>query len=312
MADSGARESSFTNKDGKKIYCHYWCEDLKSPRALVLINHGVAEHCLWYTCLALELKAAGFYVFAHDHVGHGQSEGDRVHVEDFHEYVRDSFQHYESVAENFPDLPKFVIGHSMGGAVTLVSAIERPDYFDGVILIAPAVQIDPETVSPLRIFLGKIVARICPQAPVLKLDTNNTSRDPAVITKYNDDPLVYHGGLKARWGASMLHWLEWIQSNIGSLKCPFMTIWGASMLHWLEWIQSNVGSLKCPFMTMHGTADKMTVPDGSRFLVEKASSADKTLKMYEGYYHQLHSEPGEDGAGVRREIVQWISDRVKQ
>ncbi|XP_076469651.1 monoglyceride lipase-like isoform X1 [Babylonia areolata] len=287
MADieSGERESSFTNSDGKKIYCHYWCEDLKNPRALVLIIHGVSEHCLWYTPLALRLKEVGCYVFSHDHVGHGQSEGDRVHVEDFHEYVRDSFHHFDMVAERFPHLPKFVLGHSMGGAISIVAAMERPDYFAGMVLIAPAVMADPNSVTPLRVFLGRIAARICPQITVLKLDTSNMSRDPAVVSRYLADPLVYQGGLKARWGKSMLEWMQWVESNITTLKCPFLTL--------------------------HGTADKATLSEGSVFLDQNASSSDKTCKLYEGYYHQLHNEPGEDGIGVQREIVDWIASRLK-
>ncbi|XP_070193242.1 monoglyceride lipase-like isoform X2 [Littorina saxatilis] len=258
MADteSEARDSSFTNADGKKIFCHYWCDDIKDPRALIFICHGAGEHCLWYTPLAQLLKEAGCYVFAHDHVGHGQSEGDRMHVEDFHEYVRDCFHHFDQVAEQFPNVPKFAIGHSMGGAITIISAMERTDYFDGIILIAPAVIADPVTVTPLK------------------------------VLRYKDDPLVYHGGLKARWGASFLKWLQFIEANMRVLKCPVMT--------------------------MHGTEDRLTHPNGSRLLAEKVSSTDKTLKLYEGFYHQLHSEPGEDGAGVRQEVVDWITARLKK
>ncbi|XP_076469652.1 monoglyceride lipase-like isoform X2 [Babylonia areolata] len=172
-----------------------------------------------------------------------------------------------------------------GGAISIVAAMERPDYFAGMVLIAPAVMADPNSVTPLRVFLGRIAARICPQITVLKLDTSNMSRDPAVVSRYLADPLVYQGGLKARWGKSMLEWMQWVESNITTLKCPFLTL--------------------------HGTADKATLSEGSVFLDQNASSSDKTCKLYEGYYHQLHNEPGEDGIGVQREIVDWIASRLK-
>ncbi|XP_025106203.1 monoglyceride lipase-like isoform X5 [Pomacea canaliculata] len=255
QAERGLRESSFTSKNGKKIFCRYWCEDLNKPRALVFISHGAAEHCLYYSPLALQLKNAGCYVFAHDHVGHGQSEGDRVHVNDIHEYVDDVFYHLDMVSERFPDIPKFIIGHSMGGAIAIIALIERPDFVNGMVLISPAVTTDPGTISPLK------------------------------VQKYLDDPLVYHGGLKARWGASFLKWLQWIESNMSRIVCPLLV--------------------------MHGTADRLTTPEGSKKLAKYAESKDKTLKIYEGYYHQLHYEPEEDGAGVRREIIEWISARCK-
>ena len=70
--------------------------------------------CLYYYYILLCITFA---------VGHGQSEGDRVHVEDFHEYIRDTFQHFDSIAQQFPTLPRFIIGHSM---VLLDSVLTQP------------------------------------------------------------------------------------------------------------------------------------------------------------------------------------------
>ncbi|XP_025106201.1 monoglyceride lipase-like isoform X3 [Pomacea canaliculata] len=285
QAERGLRESSFTSKNGKKIFCRYWCEDLNKPRALVFISHGAAEHCLYYSPLALQLKNAGCYVFAHDHVGHGQSEGDRVHVNDIHEYVDDVFYHLDMVSERFPDIPKFIIGHSMGGAIAIIALIERPDFVNGMVLISPAVTTDPGTISPLKMFLAYQIARLVPQMALAWMDPWFITRNTILVQKYLDDPLVYHGGLKARWGASFLKWLQWIESNMSRIVCPLLV--------------------------MHGTADRLTTPEGSKKLAKYAESKDKTLKIYEGYYHQLHYEPEEDGAGVRREIIEWISARCK-
>ncbi|KAK7496638.1 hypothetical protein BaRGS_00012045 [Batillaria attramentaria] len=280
---SGTRESFLTNEKGKQLFCRYWCEDLINPRALVFINHGAGEHCLWYTQLALMLKEKGCFVFAHDHVGHGQSEGDRVHIEDFHDYVQDVFQHFSTVAAKFPDLPKFMIGHSMGGAISIIAGMEKPEYFNGIILIAPAVIPDPHTVSPTKIFLGKIAAKVWPQAPVLKLNPDDVSRDKAVV-------------------------MDAISAEIQ--RRPFGVPWELKG-KWLDWIEKNMSKMTCPVLTLHGTEDKMTNIQGSRVLHEGISSSDKTLKIYDGYYHQLHNEPGQDGAGVRQEIVDWISARTR-
>ncbi|XP_046570972.1 monoglyceride lipase-like isoform X1 [Haliotis rubra] len=279
-------EGFFTNKDGKKIFCRYWSEEegLTKPKALVFITHGAGEHCLWYTQLAQQLTQKDLYVFSHDHIGHGQSEGDRVHIDHFSQYTRDVFHHIELIQEKFPAVPVFLIGHSMGGTIAIKSAMERPDFFKGVILISPAVIPDPNVATPVKVTVGRLVGRMFPQFPIIKLDSKNVSRDPEVVHKYDTDPLVYHGKLKARWGSEMLATLQDITSNLGSV----------------EW----------PFIVLHGTEDKMCDPAGSKLLHEKAQSKDKTLKIYENYMHQLHNELGEDGAGVRDDIINWITQRM--
>uniref|UniRef100_A0A2C9L765 Serine aminopeptidase S33 domain-containing protein n=1 Tax=Biomphalaria glabrata TaxID=6526 RepID=A0A2C9L765_BIOGL len=274
----------FKNARGSKIFCHYWNKDLKSPRALAFICHGAAEHCLWYGKLALMLVDKGIFVFGHDHEGHGQSEGSRMHITNFRHYIHDVYQHIDLVKQNFPDVPVFIIGHSMGGAVSILAAMDRPEYFTGVVLIAPCVTPEQDTVGPVKIFLGKLVAKIVPHCPVLWLNDEDVSRDKAICQKYKDDPLNYHGGMKAKWGVCLLEALQEIESKLPEVKWPFYVL--------------------------HGDHDKMVNSKGSQALHEKATSVDKTMKIYPGGYHQLHNEIEPDGSNVREEIVNWIIQRV--
>ncbi|KAL5014140.1 hypothetical protein ScPMuIL_008410 [Solemya velum] len=282
-------EGTFTNTAGKKIYCRYWSEDksdidnTKSPKALVFITHGAAEHCLWYNDLAYRLHSKGFYVFGHDHVGHGQSEGDRVHINNFAEYNRDIFQHVDMMKKKYPTTPAFLIGHSMGGTIAILIGVERPDYFKGIILIGAAIVPDPKAASPLKIFLGKMIARILPQLPLIKLDSGLISRNGEVVKRYEDDPLVYHGGIKARWGVAFLQALKDIEVNMESI----------------EW----------SFLAIHGSEDKLCAVEGSKMLFEKAKSEDKELKIYDGLFHQPHNELPEDKERTLTDITDWLLKR---
>ncbi|XP_064606375.1 monoglyceride lipase-like isoform X1 [Liolophura sinensis] len=281
-----AKESGyFTNSDDTKIFTHVWkIEGDWKPKALVFIAHGVAEHCLWYTKVAEILVNIGCLVFSHDHVGHGQSEGDRVHIETFSTYISDVFQHCDKKRDEYPGLPLFMIGHSMGGAIAVMCGLERAKYFEGIVLIAAAIVASPEALSPFRQYMGKWVARICPQFPVMCLDNSGVSRDAAAVERYKNDPLVWHGGLKAKWGLCMLDAMNRIQENFEQI----------------EW----------PVLILHGDTDKIVDVSGATLMNEKIRSKDKTLKVYTGFYHQLHSEPGEDGERVRQDIKEWIEQRM--
>ncbi|CAL1535155.1 unnamed protein product [Lymnaea stagnalis] len=283
-ASNDSSESFFTNERGKKIYCKYWNKDIKSPRALAFISHGAGEHCLWYTELAHQLADKGLYVFSHDHEGHGQSEGSRMHITDFRHYINDVFQHTDTVSKQFPNVPIFIVGHSMGGAVSIVAALDRPDYFTGVVLIAPCVTPEQDTAGPIKIFFGKLASRIMPQCPVLWLDDKYISRDQAIRQKYKDDPLVYHGGMKAKWAISLLQALQEVESKLSTI----------------QW----------PFLVLHGDSDKIVNSKGSEALYKQAASVDKTIKILKDCFHQLHNEPEPDGSKVKEEIVGWIVQRL--
>ncbi|BFZ10385.1 hypothetical protein BsWGS_13424 [Bradybaena similaris] len=277
-------EDFFTNENGFKIFCKYWGGRIKSPRGLVFMCHGAGEHCLYYTELAELLGERHLFVFAHDHQGHGQSEGPRMHITDIRDYVRDIFQHIDSVKEKFPDLPVFIIGHSMGGAVSILAALDQPEYFAGVVLISPAVTPEQDTVGPIRICCGKILARCFPQCPVLYLKSEDISRDMAHCRKFQDDPLNYHGGLKAQWALSLLFALQEIDQKLDTIKWPFLVI--------------------------HGDADKIVNSKGSEALYRRAASFDKTLKIYPGCYHQPHFDIEPVISESRELIVEWVTQHL--
>lgn len=281
--------SSFTNSRGLKIACRTWSsqsqsqaetEGIHSVRGLVFVVHGFGEHMGPYDSIASLLSSHGFHVAAHDHVGHGLSEGSRAYVSDFQEYVDDLFQHVDLVKVQYSNLPVFLLGHSMGGCISIAAMLQRPDQFAGAALIGPLVVPSPETATPAKVMATKILAWLTPQLGVAKLDSKYICRDPAVVKKYEDDPLNYHGKLKAGFGAACLRMLDKSLNKLNELCCPLLI--------------------------MHGDQDKLCELSGSQILNTMASSKDKTLSIYEGGFHQIHKEPDGMAERCHKEIVDWL------
>ncbi|WP_053360674.1 alpha/beta hydrolase [Bacillus sp. FJAT-27251] len=109
----------FKGIDGKKIYGVKWVAEEK-PRALLQIAHGMAEHIGRYSEFADILVSRGVHVYGNDHRGHGHtatSEEDRGYYGDengFETVVHDMKELTGIMQEDYPDIPVFLLGHSMG------------------------------------------------------------------------------------------------------------------------------------------------------------------------------------------------------
>ncbi|CAL1291113.1 unnamed protein product [Larinioides sclopetarius] len=256
LANSTPQVNSYTaailNNKGQHLFCKYW-EPPHRPRALVFVSHGYAEHCLLYEPLAQTLASHSFLVFSHDHVGHGQSEGLRAQIDTFDKFVDDVFKHVDIVRKRFPDLECFICGHSMGGAISILSALRKPEYFKGVVLIGPAVVTNPEVATPFKTAVAKILRWVAPQFPVAALDLSLVCSCPNKVKSMEEDPLRFHGFCKAGFGASLVDACKEIQKKIPTIAFPFIIC--------------------------QGEEDKLCSPEGAVFMYENAASEDKAIKV---------------------------------
>uniref|UniRef100_A0A8C0ZTN6 Serine aminopeptidase S33 domain-containing protein n=1 Tax=Castor canadensis TaxID=51338 RepID=A0A8C0ZTN6_CASCN len=164
------------NADGQYLFCRYW-KPTGTPKALIFVSHGAGEHCGRYDDLAQMLMRLNLLVFAHDHVGHGQSEGERMVVSDFHVFVRDVLQHVDMVQKDHPELPVFLLGHSMGGAIAILTAAERPGHFSGMVLISPLVIASPESATTFKVLAAKVLNLVLPNMSLGPIDSSVLSRN---------------------------------------------------------------------------------------------------------------------------------------
>jgi acylglycerol lipase len=269
------RNEAFRLGDGLQLYTQSWLPD--NPKAVVILSHGYAEHSSRYQHFARYLVENGFGVYALDHRGHGRSEGERANIKVFNEYVSDLGKFITTVREKHPSLKRFLLGHSMGGAIAAQFALEQPNALEGLLLSSPYLINAVSVPAPLMAVSG-FVSRVLPGLPTIKLDSKDISRDPTIVKAYDTDPLNYRGGTKARFGSELL---------------------GAG-----KYVLSRASAIKLPVLIMIGTGDKIASPEGGKQLFTSVGSSDKTLKSYDGYYHEILNEIGKEQ--VYQDIVDWL------
>jgi len=273
-------EGWFEGAGGVRLFERAWLPSAV-PKGAVVIVHGYAEHSGRYDHVGGALADAGYAVHAYDQRGHGRSEGDRALVRSMDEYLDDLDLFVARVAtRHSTSTPTFILGHSMGGAIVALHAIERRPTARGLLLSGAAVS-NSERLG-LRGWLITTLGRLFPKLPLVKLDAATVSRDPEVVQLYDADPLNYRGRMKA-----------------GLLRA--LTLGG-------QRIARGAATLRCPLLIMHGADDALVPADASTRLFDAVASDDKTLKLYEGLYHEIFNEPERDA--VFADVVTWLDARV--
>ena len=276
-----ARTFHLQTSEGLDLFGQRW--ETKSPQAVVVIIHGFGEHIGRYEHVAQFLARHRLAVLGYDLRGHGRSQGQRVYVESFDEHLDDLGGAIAQARQDHPSLPLFLFGHSMGGTIVALYAIERElsDQTTGLIFSGAAIKLSDD-ISPFLQAISGALARLLPHLPTIKVEIRHLSRRPEIVRAYDEDPLVFHGGTPARMGAEFVRAMQRIQASMGTIALPLL-------IH-------------------HGTADRLSDPEGSRMLYAGVSSQDKTLHMYEGLYHELHNEPEQDK--VLQDMVEWMVARI--
>ncbi|MEE4257963.1 MAG: alpha/beta hydrolase, partial [Bacteroidales bacterium] len=256
-------EGYFKSIRDTNIYYQYWLPE-GEPKAILMIAHGIAEHSGRYMNVVNHFVPAGYAVYGIDHIGHGKSDGKRVCVERFQDYTKTLNKYFDMVRSLWPEKPIFLVGHSMGGLISSAYLLEHHDQLTGAVLSAPGIKAS-ENISNTVIFVGKILSVVMPNAGIIQLDAEGICRDPAVVDAYINDPLVYRGKITARLSAEMLKTIQHVTESAIKIRLPIMIV--------------------------QGGGDKLVDPSGAQLLYDSVSSKDKTIKIYDGLYHEVFNEP---------------------
>jgi alpha-beta hydrolase superfamily lysophospholipase len=274
---SAAREETLQGTGGK-LFARSWRPSGKAT-AVVAIVPGFNSHSGYYSWVAEQLVANGLAVYAVDLRGRGKSEGERFYVENISDYAEDVGALMEIVKSRETGLPVFLLGHSAGGVTAALYALDHQKDLAGFICENFAYQV-PAPDFALAVFKG--LSHLAPHAHVVKLNNEYFSRDPAVVKGMNEDPLI------------------------ANETQPTLTM--AAMVRADERLKQEFPDIKIPVLILHGTLDKVTRPSGSQFFYDTTGSTDKTLKLYEGHYHDLLNDVGKEQ--VMADIKDWISARL--
>ncbi len=274
---------SITTADGLTLFTRSYLPDAEA-RAAVIVSHGYAEHSGRYETFAEMLVEGGYAVYTFDHRGHGQSEahgGARASIRVFDEYIDDLARFIDLVRETRPHPPRFLFGHSMGALIALHLVLEHPEKVEGLVLTGAYLENAVKTL-PLLLRAAKTVSRLAPDLPVQRLDTGALARDEAVVQAYRNDPLVYHGKVRARLGYELLR------------SGPY--------------VLERAASIEVPVLLQHGGADRMASPTGIQAVFAALGSSDKNLKLYDGAYHEILNDYGKEQ--VLADMLEWLGARA--
>ncbi len=270
-------EGSFKGVRGLSIFYQAWLPE-GEVKAVLLIVHGLGEYCGRYMNVVNHFVPLGYAVYGLDHIGHGKSDGAREYVERFEDFT-DNLTTYTTMVTGWQaGKPVFLLGHSLGGLIATYYLLDHQASFKGAIISAPAIKIGAG-ISQATITMGKILSVVMPKAGVLALDAGAISRDPQVVSTYANDPLVFHGKTPARLAAEMLKAMQRVTAELGKITLPFIAVQGGE--------------------------DKLVDPAGAQMLYDRASSKDKTIKIYDGLYHEVFNEP--ERARVLGDVETWLA-----
>eukprot|EP01091_Cochliopodium_minus_P016802 TRINITY_DN6399_c0_g1_i1.p1 TRINITY_DN6399_c0_g1~~TRINITY_DN6399_c0_g1_i1.p1 ORF type:complete len:327 (+),score=65.18 TRINITY_DN6399_c0_g1_i1:23-1003(+) len=277
------------SKKGNGIYMNHWVPGKETVgenvqhRGVIILAHGFSEHSKRYEQLANFLVARGFSVHAIDHLGHGLSEGDRHYVQSFQDYVDDLEFFSDMIRKQYYrqglSLPFFLLGHSMGAAISVKLAMRDQSMWKGVFLSSPMFSISPKLYNPVTKFLLGTFSTLLPKLPIpLFFDTSVISYDQRIIDDYLNDPHVTRSHLYLRTANELFNAANSV----------------------IE-ISKNV---TFPFYIACGEDDTITPSYGAKSFYENAKTKRKTIRIYKGFKHELFD--GKGSLTVKNDLLDWL------
>jgi alpha-beta hydrolase superfamily lysophospholipase len=252
------------------------------PSAVIAVVHGYGDHGGRYVWFGEAMAARGWAVYVYDLRGHGQSSGRRGQVKRFDDYLDDTEMYLDEVRRLQPGKPLFLLGHSMGGLICARLAEERAPDVRALILSSPFLQL-AEVLPPARVAAAKVLALVWPNRDIGNtLRAAQLSHDKTVVDAYVTDRLVHHVAL-ARWAAA-------------TLAAQDAAMAGAERI-------------ALPLYVLYGKDDQVVDVAFVEALVARAASEDKTIRSYEGLYHECFNEVGREQ--VYDDLAAWIALRVR-
>ncbi len=273
-------EGGFEGARGTRIFYQSWMPPRKA-KAVLVIAHGIGEHSGRYAHVADYFTKRNLAVWACDHRGHGKSDGKRGHVDNFDDYLADLGQMIRIAKDHSPGAKTFLLGHSLGGLIATFYAEKHPSDLDGLIASGPALR-EKMKISPVTVFMGRTFSRIMPTFTTgTGLNPNLLSHDKEVVKKYVEDPLV-HKVATARW------FTEYRRAQEETMRLA--------------------DEFTLPCLIIQGGADGIIDPTVATELYKRIKGSDKTLKVYDNFYHESLNEIGKES--VLADIDNWLSARI--
>lgn len=279
MKSTASISGSIKSFDSTNLY--YMKDIPKTPKAIVVIVHGFGEHLGKYEYVKEKLNEYGYGVYRFDNRGHGRSGGERGYINSFKDFAKDADVFIEFTKSENPNIPIFMLGHSMGGFIAALYGVMFKNRIDGQIL-SSAGTMEPIQVRGVRGKFFKLVNRILPKLHIKNPLIRDIPKDKEVIDAYQGQEL-----------------------DLRSLTLNFgiqFSIYG------IGWLRKNYKDYYYPCLILHGSDDKIMEKEASIQFHSSISSKDKQIKIYDGLRHEMLK--GKDKDIVLEDIHKWIEERI--
>ena len=231
MKFSETRMDVLKTKDGLNLDIHIW--EPETPKAVLMALHGGLAHAGDYVTPALYFKEKGIATVAYDLRGHKQ---EKTYIDSFDLYLEDTNDFLRWTKNAYPNIPIFVVGHSMGGLIATHFGIKYAaddSRIKGYVLSSPyyenAIKVPPIMMPLIKVF-GKIIPKAVIPGPDL---TELLTHDEAITKRHRRDE---ESGVRSkkptmRFGAELLKAQKWVKENFSSWQHPtFAVIAGADQV----------------------------------------------------------------------------------
>ena len=246
----------------------------EEPQRVLLIVHGFGEHSGRFEHVGAWFAGRGAAVHAYDQRGHGRSAGLRCHVGRFDEYLDDLAGVLDAAGDAHPGLPRYLVGHSMGGLICADFLGARKPALRGAILSAPALALERRGAGA-QLLIARILRRIMPRKRMASpVDPEALSTDPEVVADYLADPLVHHEQMTLSLAAELAGTIARVRG----------------------------ADVEVPTLVLHGEEDRLCPISGSREFATQLPEG--RLTCYPGLRHEIFNEPQQEA--IFDDILGWI------
>lgn len=243
-------------------------------KAVVVLVHGLAEHSGRYDYVVQKLNEAKIGLYRFDHRGHGKSQGEETHYDDFQAIIEDINYMVELAKKENPDLPIFLMGHSMGGFGVTAFATKYPQKVKGIVVSGGL------TRDNIKLITGHF-DKLDPHLPIPNELTDGVCSVEQVRLDYVKDPLN---------------------------RKSFTAGLGQELFKGITWLKAHPQDFVDPVLLLHGEKDALVANQDSIDFFKEISSLDKQVKIYGNLFHEIFNEYAKDE--VIQDAIDWLQKRI--
>ncbi|MFX1302989.1 MAG: alpha/beta hydrolase [Promethearchaeota archaeon] len=274
----------FKGRELKKLFYQSWIPDSGEIKAYIIAVHGWGTHSDRLKTPAKYFTEKGYAIYAFDLRGHWRNLGDIPgHIDSMDHIQKDTLLFMDFILEIAKNKKIFLMGHSFGGLVSLIFAINHPN-LSGALISSPLLGMFLRLSMGKKVIksISKTLARLAPNKILDNIiDQNQLTSDLKILRQHIADK----------------HKIEVISAK-SAIEIDRSS----------KWAMENASKLLCPILLMQAGEDKIVDKGKTKQFFERVRSKDKTYREYDGFLHELWNEKGR--AQVYQDMFVWLEKHL--